>query len=520
MSLRLKIMVGFIVIVSVFFISSGIVYYNVHKAETVAKDIPHEVNRDNQLSRVNYSVAMQISAMNGFLYYRQDGFVDQYKKYSEESSVTLQQMIDTARSGSNREKYLQMKSIQDKMNSMFLQKVVPLVKEGKAAEAGDIARNESTVLSGSLNSLVAQAVSERSKRLDSLVEGIAADVMRASWVSLAGSGLALILGCGIGFLMIRLVVLPVRRVAVEASKIAAGDLTGDQIEVKTRDEVGRLASAFNDMRSNLKEMAGLLQEKSNVVALSAAQLSASAENVSAGAASTASTVTGVAGTVEQVSANARRIAGASARAAGYAGEGNKGIQRLGEQIEIIRKAAATSSKVIYGLNESTARISQIVDVITHIAEQTNLLALNAAIEAARAGEHGRGFAVVAEEVRMLAEQSAGAAKEIHKLIESIQLESKKAVQSMEEGSGLVEAGSLVVNEVGGVFGEIISAVQGLAREIDYVAEATGEISSAVENVAAASQQQTATMEEVSSTTQTLSVLAHDLEDISKRFRLR
>ncbi|MFZ5652450.1 MAG: methyl-accepting chemotaxis protein [Bacillota bacterium] len=519
MSLRLKIMMGFLVIVSVFFISSGIVYYNVHEAELVSKEIPHEVKRDNQLNQVRYCVAMQISAMNGYLYYKQDGFVDQYKKYYEESSKTIQNMIDTARVDSNRQKYIQMKNLQEKLNGMFLQKVVPLVKEGKAAEAGEIARNESTVLSGSLNALVVQLVGERSQKLDSLVEGIASDVMRASWVSLAGSVLALLVGCGIGFLMIRLVVLPVRRVAEEATKIAAGDLTGGELEVKTRDEVGQLASAFNAMRSNLKEIAGLLQEKSNVVALSSAQLSASAENVSAGATSTATTVTEVAGTVEQVSANARQIAETSAKAAGLAGEGSMGIERLGDQMQIIRSATATSSKVIYGLNESTARISQIVDMITQIAEQTNLLALNAAIEAARAGEQGRGFAVVAEEVRKLAEQSASAAKDIYKLIGSIQQESVKAVHSMEEGSGLVEAGSLVVNEVGGVFSRIISSVQGLAKEIEYVADATGEISSAVENVAAASQQQTATMEEVSSTTQTLALLAHDLEEISRRFKL-
>ncbi|MFZ5648877.1 MAG: methyl-accepting chemotaxis protein [Bacillota bacterium] len=519
MSLRLKIMVGFIIIVAVFFISSGLVYYNVHTAELGVKDVPHEVKRDDQLNNVRYGVAMQIAAVNGYLYYKQDGFVDQYKKYYEENSRIIQDMIDTARSDSNREKYIQMKNIQEKMTNMFLQKVVPLVKEGKVAEAGDIARNETTVLTGSLNALATQNANERAAKLDSLVKSIAGQVMRASEVSMAGSVLALLFGCGLGFIMIRLIVLPVRRVAAEASRIAAGDLTGGEIEVKTKDEVGQLASAFNAMRSNLKEIAALLQEKSNVVASSSAELSASAENVSAGATSAASTVTEVAGTVEQVSANARQIAGASARAAGLAGEGNKGIKRLGDQIEIIRNAAATSSRVIFGLNESTSRISQIVDMITQIAEQTNLLALNAAIEAARAGDHGRGFAVVADEVRKLAEQSGDAAKEIYRLIESIQQESEKAVHSMEEGSGLVEAGSLVVQEVGGVFGEIISAVQGLAKEIEYVAEATGEISSAIENVAAASQQQTATMEEVSSTTQTLAVLAHDLEDISRRFKL-
>ncbi|MFZ5652481.1 MAG: methyl-accepting chemotaxis protein, partial [Bacillota bacterium] len=183
------------------------------------------------------------------------------------------------------------------------------------------------------------------------------------------------------------------------------------------------------------------------------------------------------------------------------------------------RATEASAGVINGLNQSAGKITQIVEMITQIAEQTNLLALNAAIEAARAGEQGRGFAVVAEEVRSLSEQSAGAAKEIHALITTIQQESQRAVRSMDEGSSQVNAGSRVIKEVGGTLESIISAVQGLAGEIRSIAGAIGQISSAVENVAAAAQQQTATMEEVSSTTSNLAAMADELERISSRFKL-
>lgn len=92
------------------------------------------------------------------------------------------------------------------------------------------------------------------------------------------------------------------------------------------------------------------------------------------------------------------------------------------------------------IEKSSAKIGDIVGVIDGIAFQTNLLALNAAVEAARAGEAGRGFAVVASEVRVLAQRSATAAKEIGLMIND-------SLSNIEQGSGLVKDAGVTMNEV-------------------------------------------------------------------------
>ncbi|GBF33617.1 methyl-accepting chemotaxis protein [Desulfocucumis palustris] len=366
----------------------------------------------------------------------------------------------------------------------------------------------------------ADALSDRQlKQLDQGSEQNSADAARTITLATIIALVIIMLGFVIAFFIARMLANPIRLVDVEAAKIAAGDLTGKEIAVKSKDEVGNLAGSFNEMLMNLQDITRQLQEKSQIVASSATELSASAENVSSAVNETSSTIAEVASTVEQVAVNAQRIAEASTQAAAHANEGSEGLKSVVMQINAIQEAASASGKVVSGLSESAGKITQIVELITSIADQTNLLALNAAIESARAGEHGRGFAVVAEEVRKLAEQSAGAAKEIHTLITSIQRESQKAVESMEQSEAQVETGAQVVKEVGLTIEKIIAAVQGLTGEIQSVAAATEQMNSGVQNVAGAAEEQTATMEEVASTTQSLAALAEELDVLSKRFKL-
>lgn len=354
---------------------------------------------------------------------------------------------------------------------------------------------------------------------ESEINGVIAKYFKTNIITLL---LALVLVSFILYILItRKITNPLSLLVKDSEKVAAGDLTiyDPGISIQSSDEIGQLARAFSSMVSSMKQLASDISAKSQLVASAAKQLSTSAQQTSASANETASTMGEISATVENFNLTVQEISNVSEHTAQQAAKGSNEIKAITHQMEEISGATLSLAEVIQDLGKKSLEINQIVELINGVAEQTNLLALNAAIEAARAGEQGRGFAVVAEEVRKLAEQTSTATKRISNLIEAVQTGAEKAVTSIDENVQKVNAGSTLVQDIGGKFEEIIAAVQGLSRQIEELVSATGDMSAGIENIAAVTEEQTATMEEVSATSETLDKLAQELKLLVEKFRI-
>ncbi len=330
-------------------------------------------------------------------------------------------------------------------------------------------------------------------------------------------GISVIAVIVVGFLVANSIANPVKQVATIAGKIAGGDFTVET-KIKRKDEIGQLGQAFNAMSESLRNLISTAVEMSTGVNSGSESVSAASEEMSSSLEEVSASTNEFASNATSLSENSQVMAETNAKILSRAEEGNQAIEEAVNQMQVINNRVSELQVVITEVDQRSSDIGKILGVITDIADQTNLLALNAAIEAARAGEQGRGFAVVAEEVRKLAEQSAGAAKEIGELITATQEESKKALESMTLGVQDVEAGTEVVSKTGITFGEILADVQGISKQVEETASAAQELSAGSEEMAASIEEQSSTMEEMAATAEELRASAERLFQELQKFK--
>lgn len=330
--------------------------------------------------------------------------------------------------------------------------------------------------------------------------------------------IALILGIALSLFLTRSLRNPIVVMVGGAQLFAQGDFR-NRIEIKSSDEVGDLATSLNTMADELSKLISRVIENAQTVAAHSEELAASGEEVSATVEEVASTTNQVAAIAAKSVENANTAASESERVGTVARESNETVKQTVEKINSISDSTSVVGNAVKNLGDLSTQIGNITNVITGIAEQTNLLALNAAIEAARAGEQGRGFAVVAEEVRKLAEQSAGAAKEITQLITQIQSGVDVAVRSMEHGTEEVKQGVKLAYQAGEALNNINLAIQDSISLVRNIAIGSEQTSEGTQQLSAANEQVSSTIQQISSASQELARIAGDLQVAVERFKV-
>jgi methyl-accepting chemotaxis protein/carbonic anhydrase len=263
------------------------------------------------------------------------------------------------------------------------------------------------------------------------------------------------------FLIARGAITSLGRLEASLKDIAQGegDLTVTLDDAK-RDELGRVATYFNQFVAKIREVVAQTAGVSAQVAAAATEVAASAEEMSA--------------SVSEVASQCARASESASSSGRLATEGGQVVEQTVSGIKEIDSAVSASAQSVSALGARGEEIGKVIDVIRDIADQTNLLALNAAIEAARAGEHGRGFAVVADEVRSLAERTTKATEEITGNIGAIQRETQQAVERMARGTEQVKVGVESAAKASANLKQIVEGATSVAGMITTIASAAEE----------------------------------------------
>lgn len=270
---------------------------------------------------------------------------------------------------------------------------------------------------------------------------------------------------------------------------AEGDFSQPIALGKTNRELHDIEASLNRLRAYLVDLVGTIRGNAEEVAGSSralAELSSGlhdgAERQAGDTAQIRDSLGELEATIQQVAGDASQAAGAS-RSAGQAVEQGQRVIGLSlTGLHALVGEVQQNAQMIEKLAEESATIGGVLTVIRSIADQTNLLALNAAIEAARAGEAGRGFAVVADEVRSLAQRTAGATAEIQTLIAGLQSAAHQSVQGMRAQVEHAEATAQQAQAADGALDEIVGAIQTISDTAVRIADVTAQQSGAVSEI--------------------------------------
>ena len=331
--------------------------------------------------------------------------------------------------------------------------------------------------------------------------------------------------------LVRSITLPLNRIQGIMEQVSASNDFTQTARIETKDEIGRMATAFDILMRNLrgtfvylKQSIEKVDDAGKGLVIASDEAARASSLTSEASSSMAASVEEMSVSINQVSDNAKQASSLANKAGVLSAEGGQVISNTVKEMQQIGDAIDHVAEVIGKLGDQSDKISSIVQVIKEVADQTNLLALNAAIEAARAGEAGRGFAVVADEVRKLAERTTKATSEISNMIGDIQDSSQSAVSAMQQtveqvksGRDMAEHAGKAIVEIRQAAADVVSVVEDIADSIAEQSAASQSIAQQLEQVAQAAEENSSSSAESSTAAHHLGDLAHEMRDAAAKF---
>lgn len=556
-SINSRILFGFAIVVLMII---GLSAYNIIQLNKMNQATDEMIHEDFELLRLNqqYADTLGYDLIFGYLAFGTPNFTDMFDASTERSKELEVQLLEKT---SNKERVQHVFEIDREWRQIIYDDVFAEVDRGNPEVAAQNLAEKGRPLSDEIIATMDELINSREEQMLSSANSNIQSGETALIVALVAAVVVLLLSILISVLTSRSLSKPINTVMNRMKLVANGDISNEPLAVTSKDEIGQLVAATNEMGSNTKSLVEQIVGVSDTVSSHSEELTQSAYEVKTGTEQVTAIMEELASgaelqarsssdlselmkellvKIEDANENGVEIQNSSALVLDLTEKGRELMESSTKQMMKIDNIVQDAVKKMNGLDQNSQEISQLVTVIREIANQTNLLALNAAIEAARAGEHGKGFAVVADEVKKLAEQVEHSIKDITVIVERMQNESSSVAESLKGSYDEVERGTEEIRTTSETFKQIDGSVSQMVQNIRHISEnltlisensvklntsiseiasITEESSAGIEETSASTQQISSSMEEVADRSGELTRLSETLNGLVRKFKI-
>ena len=385
------------------------------------------------------------------------------------------------------------------------------------AAAASASREEIAALTARAEKTIGESVANANRFTEAAMTTAAERIDAATRLGLLAGAAMLLSLLGAALLLMLNIQRPLTRLVAVLERMAAGEIDATIAEARRGDEIGALGRAVESIKTMVARKAAEDLERRQIadaaaaaarqtamiemadgfeaavggivgaVSSSASELQVTAQSMTATATQTAAQSTSVAAAAEEAATNVGTVAAAAEELGASISEIGRQVSGSAQLAQRAVSEADHTTQFVQALGQTSAKIGDMVGLISNIASQTNLLALNATIEAARAGEAGRGFAVVAAEVKELANQTARATDEIARQIGEVRGVTDQTVGAIETITALIREIDVVATSIAAAVEQQGAATQEIVRNVAQASVGTSAVTGNIAGVAQASE---------------------------------
>ncbi len=518
-SLKMKLGLGFGVLLLIIAVMGIMTYSSLNKLSDVTDDIKKQMHKAQIAADVDAGIELQTSGTRGFMLSGSEATLKRREEGMTQVDTSMAELVKLLQTEKGKAAFARVDAGSKELRNIQSE-AIELRRHGKTKEATDLLFTDHAT---QVRTDAEKAIDELQDLIDKLQEAAtteheqveASTVRLLIMLSIGG----LVVGLGVAVLIVRSITGALASMLSLIQEIAANNLGVDDLLVASQDEIGKAATALNGMKNNLREMIQSIAGTAEQVASASEELSSTSQEITANSEETSTQAQVVASSSEQVNKNLQTVATGSEEMSASIKEIAKNAHESAKVATSAVRVADETNQIVGKLGDSSIEIGQVIKVITSIAQQTNLLALNATIEAARAGEAGKGFAVVANEVKELAKQTAKATEDISRKIEAIQGDTKSAVGAIGQIGEVIKQVNDISNTIATAVEEQNATTNEMARNVSEAARGSSEITKNIDGVAQAAQSTAYGAGDSSKAAHSLAEMSTRLRELVAQFRL-